>query len=139
MKPYEAIMIFNPSISEDKIDASIAKFEKKIKDSGGTDIITAKWGSRKLASPIKKAKKVTEGYYVMINFNGEGNVPNDLRTLFNVSEDIIRYSVMCAKPAQPEPQEEKVEIAPSMIMPPVPPTGSTLTETKDSGQEEVSA
>ena len=139
MKPYEAIIIFNPSISEDKIDASIAKFEKKIKDSGGTDITTAKWGTRKLASPIKKAKKASEAYYVMINFNGEGNTPNDLKTLLNVSEEVIRYSVMCAKPAQPEPKEEKVEIASSMIMPPVPSTEFTLSETKGSGQEEVSA
>ena len=120
MKPYEAIIIFNPAVTEDRIDASISKFEKKIKDSGGADIITAKWGTRKLASTIKKAKKATEGYYVLINFNGEGRTPNDLKSLLNVSEEIIRYSVICSKPAQAEPKEEKVEIEPSMIIPSVP-------------------
>ena len=117
MKPYEAILIFNPAVTEDRIDASISKFEKKIKDSGGTDLITAKWGSKKLASTIKKAKKATEGYYVLINFNGEGRTPNELKSLLNVSEEIIRYSVICSKPAQAEPKEEIVEIEPSMIMP----------------------
>ncbi len=120
MKPYEAILIFNPGIAEDKIDASISKFEKKIKDSGGTDIVTAKWGTRKFAAPIKKA---SEGFYVLINFNGEGTAPNGLRSLLSVSEEVIRYTVMVAKPAQPEPKEEKVEIEPSMIMPQEPPAG----------------
>lgn len=114
MKPYEAILIFNPGVAEDKIDASVSKFEKKIKDSGGTDIVTAKWGTRKFAAPIKKA---SEGFYVLINFNGEGAAPNGLRSLLSVSEEVIRYTVMVAKPAQPEPKEEKVEIEPSMIMP----------------------
>ncbi len=137
MKPYEAIVIFNSGITEDKIDASIAKFEKKIKDSGGTDVATAKWGTRKLASPMKKAKKASEGYYVLINFNGEGRTPNELRLLLNVSEEIIRYSVVCARPAEEaEPKEEKVEIAPSMIMPPVPGEGlSASDETSQQGDQ----
>jgi small subunit ribosomal protein S6 len=118
LKPYEAIIIFNSGTAEDKIDASVAKFEKKIKDSGGTDIVTAKWGTRKLASPMKKGKKASDGYYILINFNGEGRTPNELKSLLNVSEEIIRYSVVCARPAEEaEPKEEKVEIAPSMIMP----------------------
>jgi small subunit ribosomal protein S6 len=120
LKPYEAIIVFNPAVTEDRIDASLAKLEKKIKDSGGADIVTAKWGTRKLASIISKAKKVTEGYYVLINFNGEGRTPNELKSLLNVSEEIIRYSVICSKPAQAEPKEEKVEIEPSMIIPSVP-------------------
>ena len=116
MKPYEAILIFDPKIQEDKIDASVAKFEKKIKDSGGTDLVTAKWGMKKLATPIKKA---TDGFYVFITFNGEGKTPNELKALLNVSEEVFRYSVMFVKPVRTEPRErdEKVEIEPSMILP----------------------
>jgi small subunit ribosomal protein S6 len=133
LKPYEAIIIFNSGITEDKIDVSIAKFEKKIKDSGGTEIATAKWGTRKLASPMKKAKKASEGYYILINFSGEGRTPNELRSLLNVSEEIIRYSVAVAKPAEEaEPKEEKVEIASSMIMPPVP--GADMSTSDDASQ-----
>ena len=135
MKPYEAIIVFNPAVTEDRIDASIAKLEKKIKDSGGADMITAKWGTRKLASTISKAKKVTEGYYVLINFNGDGRTPNDLKSLLNVSEEIIRYSVICSKPAQAEPKEEKVEIEPSMIIPSAPASHSE----RSSDQGEIPA
>ena len=131
MKPYEAIIIFNSGIAEEKIDASVAKFEKKLKDSGGTDVVTAKWGTRKLASMMKSAKKATDGYYVMITFNGEGNTPNELRDLLNVSEEIIRYTVMVAKPAhesEPREREEKVEIEPSMIISTVLPTLPSIGE-----------
>ena len=114
MKPYEAILIFDPRIQEDKVDLSVAKFEKKIKDSGGTDLVTAKWGMKKLATPIKKA---TDGFYVYITFNGEGKTPNELKALLNVSEEVFRYSVMNVKPVRTEPKEEKVEIEPSMILP----------------------
>lgn len=123
MKPYEAIIIFNAGIAEDKIDASVAKFEKKIKDAGGTDIAVNKWGMKKLASPMKKAKKSTDGFYVLINFNGEGKTPNELKSLLNVSEEIIRYSVIASRPEREEVKEEKVEIEPSMIIPQAAPYG----------------
>lgn len=126
MKPYEAIIIFNSSIPEDKIDASVNKFEKKIKDAGGTDINVAKWGVKKLASPMWKAKKSSEGFYVLINFNGEGKTPNELKSILNVSEEVIRYSVICSRLAEQVEKEEKVEIEPSMIMP-------------QAGQREISA
>jgi len=119
LKPYEAVIIFNPNMTEDKIDVSISKFEKKLKESGGTDISTAKWGLKKLLSTIKKAKKVTEGYYVMISFNGESQTPNALSSTLRVSEEVIRYSVLCSQPAMREVIEEKnVEIEPSMIINP---------------------
>jgi small subunit ribosomal protein S6 len=117
LKPYEAIIIFNSVLPEDKRDASILKFEKKIKDAGGIDINTEKWGMKKLASPMKSAKKSSEGFYVLINFNSEGRTPNELKSLLNVSEEVIRYSVICSKPAEKEEKAEKVEIEPSMIMP----------------------
>jgi small subunit ribosomal protein S6 len=128
LKPYEAILIFHSSYPEDKIDVSIAKFEKKIKDNGGTDIITAKWGMKRLASAMKKSKKSMDGFYVMINFNGEGKTPNELKSLLNVSEEVIRYSVIASRPEQAEVEEEKVEIDPSLTSP-----------TQTTGQGEASA
>lgn len=116
MKPYEAIIIFRSSVATEKIDASVSKFEKKIKDVGGTDVIVTRWGMKKFAYPVKKAKNDTEGYYVFINFSGEGPVPNELRSLLNVTEDVIRYSVINSRPPEKEVKEEKVEIEPSMIL-----------------------
>lgn len=121
MKPYEAIIVFNGGVAEDKIDAMTAKFEKKLKDSGSADISISKWGMKKLQYRMKRAKNASDGFYVLINFNGESGSPNDLKSLLNVTEEVIRYSVVCSKPAEKEAKEEKeerVEIEPSMIMQP---------------------
>lgn len=115
MKLYEAIIIFNPIIKEDKIDASVAKIEKKIKDTGGTDINITKWGMKKLASRVKKLKNSTEGNYVLITFNGESKTPNEIKALLNVSEEVARYSVMIARQHKPPIIEDKVEIEPSIL------------------------
>jgi small subunit ribosomal protein S6 len=115
LRPYEAIIVFNGALSDDKIEASIAKFEKKIKESGGSDIATEKWGTKKLSFKMKRSKKATEGAYVMIKFNGEGATPNELKNTLRVTEDVIRFSVISASPAKSEPKEEKVEIEPSML------------------------
>jgi len=113
LKPYEALIILNPAMTEDKVDAAVGKFEKKLKDCGVSEINTSRWGLKKLAFKMKKA---TEGFYVMINFSSESKAPNELRDLLNVSEDVIRYSIVCAKLAEKEVKEEKVEIEPSMII-----------------------
>jgi small subunit ribosomal protein S6 len=115
LRPYEAIIIFNSELAEDKVDLSIAKFEKKIKDNGGTEIVIKKWGMKKLASRMTKAKKANEGNYVLIEFNGEGKTPNELKSLLNVSEEVIRYTVACVRQNTMAPKEEKVEIEPSML------------------------
>jgi len=115
LKPYEAIIVFNGTLSDDKIDASLAKFEKLIKESGGTDIATEKWGTRKLSFRMKRNKKIADGAYVMIKFNSEGATPNELRNALRVSEDIIRFSVIASSITRTEPREEKVEIEPSML------------------------
>jgi ribosomal protein S6 len=115
LKSYEAIIIFNPEQTEEKMSADVQKIEKKIADNGGTEINTAKWGLRKLSFRFKKAKKASDGQFFFITFKGEGRTPAALKTMLNVTESIIRYSVVNAQEAKAEKKEEKVEIEPSML------------------------
>jgi small subunit ribosomal protein S6 len=115
LKPYEAILILNSSLTEENVDSAVAKFEKKIKDNGGIDIAVTKWGNKKFATRFASAKKASEGHYVLIRFNGEGKTPNELRDFLNVSEEVLRYSVIASTDTEKEVKEEKVEIEPSMI------------------------
>jgi small subunit ribosomal protein S6 len=115
LKPYEAIIILNSNLTEENVDSAVKKFEKKIKDNGGTDISVTKWGNKKFATKFTSVKNASEGHYVLINFNGEGKTPNVLRDFLNVSEEVIRYSVIASKNTDKEVTEEKVEIEPSMI------------------------
>jgi ribosomal protein S6 len=63
---------------------------------------------------MKRSKKATEGHYMFIKLSSAGKVPNELKATLNVSEEVIRYSVVEAKP-ETEAETPKVEIEPSML------------------------
>ena len=93
MNPYELMIVFDPNLGEEKIDAILGKIENKIKAGGGELTKTDKWGTRRLASMMKKAKKLQQGYYAIIYFKAETSVPAQLQQLLKVTENVIRYSV----------------------------------------------
>ncbi len=117
VKPYDAIFVFDPKVPEERINLITAKIEDKIRAGKGEIKKTEKWGMRKLAYSPKKFKQVKEGYYVAIFFEGEGRLPTEVRDLLRVTEGIVLYSIIAAREAEPEakPEEEKVEIAASML------------------------
>ena len=91
MNNYELILIFDPSQGEDKIGAFVARVEEKIKSLGGEVEKTEKWGTRRLASMIKKAKTLTQGYYVLFRFKSPAAAPAELRAFLKVAENVTRY------------------------------------------------
>ena len=93
MNPYELILIFDPNLGEEKTGNLLTKIEDKIKHLGGEIDKIEKWGVRRLASIIKKAKSLTQGYYVLVRFKSAPSVPAELRSFLKVSENIVRYFV----------------------------------------------
>ena len=112
MSNYDAICIFSPFTADDKIEALLAKFEKRIKDQTGEVLKVEKWGTRKLPFTLSRHKKLKEGYYVLINFSGSGATVTSLRDAFRVQEEIVRHMITqsekveapAAEPAFPEAQ-----------------------------------
>jgi small subunit ribosomal protein S6 len=84
-------MIFDSGQGEEKIGQFVTKIEDKIKGSGGEVEKVEKWGTRRLASVIKKAKSLTQGYYVLVRFKGPSPAPAELRAYLKVSESVVRY------------------------------------------------
>lgn len=110
MNPYELIMIFDPGQGEEKIGQFVTKIEEKIKGSGGEVEKIEKWGTRRLASMLKKAKSLTQGYYVLMRFKSPSSVPAELRAYLMVSENVVRYFL--SRAVAPEAvASEKKEIA----------------------------
>src|SRR3989338_4096678 len=66
MNNYELILIFDPNFGEEKTGAMVGKVEEKIKALGGEIEKVDKWGVRRLASMMKKAKAMTQGCYVLV-------------------------------------------------------------------------
>lgn len=97
MNPYELILIFNASLGEEKTSQVLSKIEAKIKSLGGEIEKTDKWGSKRLASAIKKVKGMTQGYYVLITFKSPSEVPAELRNFLKVMEEVPRYFISKAQ------------------------------------------
>jgi small subunit ribosomal protein S6 len=97
------MMIFDPALGDEKIEKLISKAEEKIKSLGGEIDKTDKWGSKRLASPFAKLKKMTNGYYVVIYFKSDPSVPAKVQSFLKVTENIIRYSVYRSTPMSEQP------------------------------------
>ena len=87
MKKYECMYIIAPDVAEENREALIAKFSEYVTKNGGTVEGIEKMGIKKLAYPIKFKK---EGFYVLMNYTAEGNVPKDIEKLMNITTGILR-------------------------------------------------
>lgn len=108
MNSYELMLIFDPELGEDRIGTVVSKIEDKIKGLGGDVEKTDKWGARRLASMVRRAKKLQQAYYVVVYFKSEPSLPEELQNYLKVTENIVRYSIVRA---MPKPLEE-IEGAP---------------------------
>ncbi|OGC34896.1 30S ribosomal protein S6 [candidate division WOR-1 bacterium RIFOXYB2_FULL_48_7] len=110
MNQYELIMLFDPALGEEKILQLTTKVEDKIKSLGGALEKTEKWGMKKLNSMIRKAKRLTHAYYMMIKFSSPSNVPAEVQAMLKVTENVARYFVSKAVENIIEEPTEKKEV-----------------------------
>lgn len=123
MNKYEVLYIVSPATEEAKRDALIERFATLVKDNGGEVSKLDKWGMKKLAYPI--AFK-TEGYYVLMNFTANPDLPLEMERQMRISDDVLRFMVTkpieapakAAKAARRKPAAEApVENAPVVEAP----------------------
>ena len=91
MKKYETIFILNPAFDEETVKANIEKFKGVIENGGGTVENVDFWGKRKLAYEIKK---VSEGYYTLVNFTANPELPKELDRIFRITDGVIRHIIV---------------------------------------------
>lgn len=91
MNKYETLFILNPSLEEEAVNANIEKFKGVIENGGGEVENVDLWGKRKLAYEIKK---VGEGFYVLINFKADSELPKELDRVFRITDGIIRHLIV---------------------------------------------
>ena len=118
MRYYETIYIINPDLSDDENKAIIAKFNDLIEKQKGVIIKVDEWGSRTLAYAIKKFNK---GYYVLLQYCGEGNIIAEIERNLKLDERILQYQTVklsddidpeeLKAKAEEEKQEEEAEAA----------------------------
>lgn len=91
MAQYELMYILKPDLSEELQQESFDKVHQIVQNSGGVEDKTDKWGRRKLAYNIND---YSEGFYVLVNFSGDGAIANEITRLLNINEEIIRSIVI---------------------------------------------
>ncbi|HOO22681.1 MAG TPA: 30S ribosomal protein S6 [Clostridia bacterium] len=90
MNNYQLLYIINNDIGEEEKAALVDKFSALVESLGGTVNSIEKWGAKKLAYPIKYKK---EGYYVLMKFSAQSEVPAEIDRQMKNNDNIIRQMI----------------------------------------------
>ena len=90
MRDYEAMFIFHPELTEEKLEKSVKAVEKIIKSKAKGRLETENLGKKTLAYPIKK---LNEGFYVNYDFEALPAAIDKIKEELKHSEDILRFMI----------------------------------------------
>jgi small subunit ribosomal protein S6 len=85
---YETIFILDSLLAPEEIDKLIDRVKEIIESNQGKILTIDKWGKRRLAYEIQKKQY---GFYVAIEFESEGEIPNILEREYNFNDKVLRY------------------------------------------------
>lgn len=105
MRRYESIVILRPDLEEDKHKETVEKFKKLLSDNGAENISVDLWGKKKLAYEIKNHN---EGFYVFFVFDSEPAAVSEFERVLKITDEIIRYLVVCSE-IEDEIEEEEAK------------------------------
>ena len=89
MTNYEVLFIIDPALDDEKKEATIEAVKEVIAADGEVGNVDV-WGMRKLAYPIQKK---SEGYYVVIEFQGNPSLPKELDRRLRISDNVMRHLI----------------------------------------------
>jgi len=107
MRKYETIFIVDPDISEEERRPIFARLDEMIPQYNGLVIEYDEWKMRKLAYEIKKKKR---GYYVRLEYCGDGALVDEIERLFRIDERILKFMTVQME-AQVDIERIRAEIA----------------------------
>jgi len=88
IKSYESVVIINAALEDEQIESTISRLQEVITTHGGEIFDIDRWGRKRLAYPIQKAKS---GYYVIFRFNAPTNLISIYERSLRLDENVIRY------------------------------------------------
>lgn len=90
MKKYETLFVLNPNLDEEALKANIERI-KGVIEQGGTVTNIDEWGKRRLAYEIKD---MNEGFYYLINFEANPELPKELDRIFRITDAVLRHLII---------------------------------------------
>ena len=85
---YETFFISDPDIGEEKRTQLLDRVKEIIGQYGGHIVEVEDWGVKKLAYEIKKKPR---GYYVRVDYLGEGELVHEMERNFRIDDRIMKY------------------------------------------------
>jgi small subunit ribosomal protein S6 len=104
MRPYEVMIIFDPTLEDDVVRAEVDRSTELIRTKGGNPGRVERWGKRRLAYEIRRHR---EGSYVVLEAQAEPAVMADLSRALTLTDGVLRHKVVhlpekaTGKPARP--------------------------------------
>jgi small subunit ribosomal protein S6 len=96
---YENIVIFNPSLSDEEIEAATQRIKDLITGNQGEILKVEAWGRKKLAYELNKQ---TRGFYTLLLFRAPSSVVKPLEDLYKVYDAVFKYMVVRLEKKQRE-------------------------------------
>ena len=90
MRNYEVMFVIDPALEDAKKDATVESVQSIIAADGEVGKVDV-WGMRKLAYPIDKKE---EGYYAVVEFQGNPTLPKELDRRLKISDNVIRHIII---------------------------------------------
>ena len=90
MVNYEAMFIIDPTLTDDQKNETIEQVKGIINADGEVGEVDV-WGMRKLAYIIENH---SEGFYVVVTFQGNPTLPKELDRRLKISDNVIRHLII---------------------------------------------
>lgn len=91
MRAYELMVIIDGGLDENAVEPTVRRVQEQIAARGGELQSTDRWGKRRFAYEINDR---LEGYYVVLEFRGEGEGLDALERQFRLADDIVRHKLI---------------------------------------------
>ena len=90
MSNYELMFIMDSALEDDKKESVIETVKGIIAADGEVGKVDI-WGNRRLAYPIQKKN---DGYYVVIEFTANPDLPKELDRRLRISDNVMRHLIV---------------------------------------------
>ena len=89
MRNYESIVVYDPNLTEEQLEAEINKTQAVLKGAGAESVQIDKWGRREIAYFVSGSK---HGHFVLFKYqSANSEVANVLRGQLALTETVRKY------------------------------------------------
>ena len=106
MRRYELMLLFQPDLEDDQLQAAVERVTRAIVNAGGSLSKISPWGKRRLAYPIQHHRDAS---YFLIHFDIEPSAVRDIERGLLISEEILRHLVVVLAPRQRRAADETAD------------------------------